>query len=57
MGGAAAFLHDMLVFDLGAFDPRVIPSTLIRVQQKTQSMHGVSAWWVQQTARGDLSLG
>jgi Family of unknown function (DUF5906) len=44
-GGVEAFLFDMLQMDLTGFDPRVIPATLIRAQQKTQSLHGTAAWW------------
>ena len=52
-GGAEAFLYDMLELDLAGFDPRVIPATLIRAQQKTQSLHGTRAWWYEILRVGD----
>ena len=52
-GGVEAFLHDMLTLDLTGFDPRDIPATLIRAQQKTLSLKGTAAWWFDMLQVGD----
>jgi hypothetical protein len=51
-GGLAAMLHDLLKYDLSAFDVRTVPQTAALTDQKRHSLDSLHRWWLSVLQRG-----
>ena len=51
-GGLAAMLHDLLKYDLSAFDVRTVPQTAALSDQKRHSLDSLHRWWLSVLQRG-----
>ena len=54
-GGREAMLCDLKTMDLSGFDPRVIPETAARIEQKERSLTGTEAWLAQVLHEGQIN--
>jgi Family of unknown function (DUF5906) len=54
-GGYEAMLHDLLTHDLTGFNVRRVPVTAALQEQKTLSLSGPYAWWLDVLQRGYVS--
>jgi hypothetical protein len=53
-GGYSAMLYDLLKHDLGDFHPRRIPRTAALLDQQSESLSPLDAWWVESLTTGVL---
>lgn len=51
-GGREALLYDLLHFDLGKVNMRVIPKTNALLEQKIRSLSSVESWWFERLREG-----
>jgi hypothetical protein len=53
-GGYGAMLYDLLRLDLGDFHPRRIPRTAALLDQQSESLSPLDAWWIELLTTGVL---
>ncbi len=53
-GGLEAMLHDLLAYDLKAFNVRAVPQTTALIEQKLETLRGADAWLHDVLDRGQI---
>ncbi|MBG77475.1 MAG: hypothetical protein CL570_00380 [Alphaproteobacteria bacterium] len=55
-GGYQAMLHDLLKYDISAFDPRRVPQTPAMQEQKLESLDPIDLWLLERLEAGEWLL-